>query len=45
MKGVGWGGLGWMRLNDKDYYKIKKEKFNYKYYLMIIYFDLKNNIF
>ena len=20
-----------MRLNDKDYYKIKKEKFNYKY--------------
>ena len=24
-------GVGWMRLNDKYYYKIKKEKFNYKY--------------
>ena len=31
-----------MRLNDKDYYKIKKEKINYKYFENN--FDLKNNI-
>ena len=26
---MGWAG--WMRLNDKDYYKIYLEKINYKY--------------
>ena len=26
---MGWGG--WMRLNDKDYYKIYLEKINYIY--------------